>query len=76
MAAKNEESSWLTVEEALDYLKISKTTLYACMKDGRLPFYYVKGTKQRRLARTDLDGLLVPGAAADSDVGDEPDSSA
>lgn len=52
---------WLTTSEAQTYLKVSKTTLYDCMKDGRLPFYYVKGTRQRRIKKSDLDDLMTLG---------------
>lgn len=56
-----EDAVWMTPSEAQTYLRISKSTLYECMKDGRLPFFYLKGTKQRRLKRSDLDGLMVSG---------------
>ena len=53
--------AWLTPAEAQDYLRISKTTLYACMKDGRLPYYYIKRTRQRRIKKQDLDSLMIVG---------------
>lgn len=59
--SESNEDVWLDVVGAMEYLKISKSTLYECMKDGRVPFYYVKGTRQRRLKKTDLDSLLVLG---------------
>lgn len=62
---------WFDVSSALEYLKISKTTLYDCMKDGRLPFYYVKGTRQRRLKRSDLAALLILGKPEELDQADE-----
>lgn len=52
---------WLTMPEAQEYLKISKTTLYDVMRDGRLPFYFIDGTRQRRVKRSDLDALLKRG---------------
>lgn len=52
---------WLTMPEAQEYLKISKTTLYDVMRDGRLPFYFIDGTRQRRVKRNDLDALLKRG---------------
>lgn len=59
------EDTWFDIHGALQYLKTNKTTLYDCMKDGRLPFYYIKGTRQRRLKKSDLDSLLVPGKPGD-----------
>ena len=56
-----ERVEWLTIPETLEYLKVSKSTLYECMSDGRLPFYYVKGTRQRRLKKQDVDSLMVRG---------------
>jgi len=41
------------------------------MKDGRLPFYYIKGTRQRRVKQTDLDALLERGNPNELDVADE-----
>ena len=67
MSEQTEELVWLTIPEAQEYLRISKTTLYECMKDGRLPFFYVKGTRQRRVKRADLDNLLVRGTPEDVD---------
>lgn len=58
---------WLTAPEAQDYLKVSKTTLYNLMKDGRLPFFYISGTRQRRVKQVDLDALLQPGRPEDLD---------
>lgn len=59
--ADKEERIWLGVTEACEYLDVSKVTLYAYMKDKRLPYYYLAGTRQRRIKKTDLDALLVPG---------------
>lgn len=64
------DAVWFDVPGALEYLKISKSTLYECMKDGRLPYYYVKGTRQRRLKKGDLDELLVLGRPDEIDVND------
>ena len=61
MSENLDDSVWMTTTEAQTYLKVSKTTLYDCMKDGRLPFYYVQGTRQRRIKKADLDNLMVIG---------------
>lgn len=58
---------WLTIPEALEYLRVSKSTLYECMSDGRVPFYYVKGTRQRRLKKRDIDNLMVRGVPGEAD---------
>ncbi len=55
------DKAWFNVAEAAEYLVTSKVTLYAYMKDKRLPYYYLAGTRQRRIKKTDLDALLVPG---------------
>jgi excisionase family DNA binding protein len=67
MTQNANETFWLSVPEALEYLSISKSTLYECMKDGRLPFFYIKGTRQRRLRKRDLDNLMVQGKPDDLD---------
>lgn len=72
MAEMLDGTIWLTAPEAQDYLKVSKATLYNLMKDGRLPFYYIKGTRQRRLKQTDLEALLEPGNPDELDTVDEP----
>lgn len=71
MTGPHDEIIWLTVPEAADYLKVSKTTLYNLMKDGRLPFFYIAGTRQRRVRRNDLNGILEPGHPDDLESPDE-----
>jgi excisionase family DNA binding protein len=71
MAESQEGTVWLTAPEAQDYLKVSKTTLYNLMKDGRLPFFYIAGTRQRRVRRHDLDALLQPGNPDELESSDE-----
>lgn len=61
---------WLSISEACSYLGISRPTLYVYMKDGRLPYYYLAGTKQRRLKKEDLDALLVRGSPEEADLED------
>lgn len=76
MKDKIQGSRWLSVTEACAYLSVSKGTLYTYMKDGRLPFYYLAGTRQRRVKQEDLDMLLVRGSPGDEDNDDEEDLSA
>lgn len=71
MAESQEGTVWLTAPEAQDYLKVSKTTLYNLMKDGRLPFFYIVGTHQRRVRRNDLDALLQPGNPDEMEPADQ-----
>lgn len=71
MTVTHDGVAWLTVPEAQAYLKVSKPTIYNLMRDGRLPFYYIAGTRQRRVKQTDLDALLRPGRP--EDVDDEDD---
>jgi excisionase family DNA binding protein len=71
MTGRHDGTIWLTVPEASEYLKVSKTTLYNLMKDGRLPFFYIAGTRQRRIKQADLDALLQPGRPEDLDELDE-----
>jgi excisionase family DNA binding protein len=61
METNDETGHWYTIAEACKYLRVSKATLYANMADGRLPFYTMKGTRNRRLRKSDLDALLEPG---------------
>ncbi len=61
MSDNHDQSRWLTIMEACDYLKVSKPTLYNYMKDRRLPYYTLPGTRSRRIDRNDLDALLEPG---------------
>lgn len=66
MAENVRGNKWMDVSEAAAYLSVSKATLYAYMKDGRLPFFYLAGTRNRRIKQEDLDALLVPGHSTDS----------
>ena len=65
-----EAKLWYSVPEASEYLGISKALLYNLMKGRKLPFYYISGTRQRRLKKEDLDALLVPGNPDEADQED------
>lgn len=67
MGEGTHDDVWFDIDGAMIYLKISRTTLYAAMKDGRLPYFYIKGTRQRRLKKSDLDNLMVSGNPEDVD---------
>lgn len=62
---------WMTVDEASQYLRVTPNTLYNYMKDGRLPFFYLAGTRHRRVKRSDVERLLVPGKPEDESLAAE-----
>ena len=53
---------WMTVAEAMAYLRVSRATLYRLSADGRLPYYTVGSARDRRFRRRDLDAALLPGS--------------
>lgn len=67
------DDEWLTLQDATAYTKIKRGTLYQLMKDNILPWYRVTGTSQRRLKRSDLDKLMVPGHLEDTAENELPD---
>lgn len=73
MEELSEHDRWLSLAEAGKYLGVSRGTLYTYMNDGRLPFYYIKGTNQRRIKKSDIDNLLVPGKPGDPPSGENID---
>ena len=73
MAEQSENTKWMSVAEACAYLSVSKATLYLYMKDGRLPYYHLAGTHQRRVRKSDLEALLIPGRPEDVDTQDDTD---
>lgn len=50
---------WFTVEEAAEYLRVSKRTIYKLTKEGRLPAFRIGQERHRRFRKEDLD--KVPG---------------
>lgn len=57
-----EPQQWMTVAEAMAYLRVSRVTLYRLMGEGRLAFFTIHGERGRRLRRVDLDNVLLPGS--------------
>ena len=51
---------WFTVEEAAQYLRVSKRTIYKWSKHGRLPAYLIGNSRHRRYRRDDLDKVPRP----------------
>jgi len=51
---------WFTVEEAAEYLCVSKRTIYKLTKEGRLPTFRIGKERHRRFRKEDLDRALRP----------------
>ena len=51
---------WFTVEEAAEYLRVSKRTIYKLTKDGRLPAFRIGQERHRRFRKEDLDKVPRP----------------
>lgn len=53
---------WLTVDEAAEYLRVSRRTIYQLMDQGELAYGLMPGrARGRRVRRRDLDELLRRG---------------
>lgn len=46
---------WFTVEEAAQYLCVSKRTIYKLTTEGRLPAFRIGRERHRRFRKEDLD---------------------
>lgn len=46
---------WFTVDEAAEYLGVSKRTVYKWSKEGRLKTYILGKERTRRFRKEDLD---------------------
>jgi excisionase family DNA binding protein len=46
---------WFTVEEAAEYLCVSRRTIYKLTKEGRLPAFRIGKERHRRFRKEDLD---------------------
>ena len=51
---------WFTVEEAAQYLCVSKRTIYKLTEEGRLPTFHIGTERHRRFRKEDLDKSLRP----------------
>jgi len=69
---------WFTVEEAAEYLCVSRRTIYKLTQEGRLPAFRIGKERHRRFRKEDLnkvprapeptrgmDSILVLSASAD-----------
>lgn len=46
---------WFTVEEAAEYLCVSRRTIYKLTEEGRLPTFRIGKERHRRFRKQDLD---------------------
>jgi excisionase family DNA binding protein len=46
---------WFTIEEAAEYLCVSKRTIYKLTHEGRLPAFRIGKERHRRFRKEDLD---------------------
>ena len=51
---------WFTVEEASEYLRVSKRTIYKLTKEGRLTGFRIGKERHRRFRKEDLDKVPLP----------------
>ena len=51
---------WFTVEEAAEYLRVSKRTIYKLTEEGRLPAFRIGQERHRRFRKEDLDKVPRP----------------
>ena len=52
---------WFTIEEAAEYLCVSKRTIYKLTQEGRLPAFRIGRERHRRFRKEDLDKAPRPG---------------
>jgi len=55
---------WFTVEEAAEYLCVSRRTIYKLTKEGRLPAFRIGKECHRRFRKQDMDKVPRPGEDA------------
>ena len=53
---------WFTIEEAAEYLCVSKRTIYKLTQESRLPAFHIGHERHRRFRKEDLDKAPRPGA--------------
>ena len=56
---------WFTIEEAAEYLCVSKRTIYKLTQEGRLSTFRIGRERHRRFRKEDLD--KVPRAPEDTE---------
>lgn len=59
---------WFTIDEAAEYLRVSRRTIYKLTKEGRLPAFRIGYERHRRFRKEDLDRVpLAPAAPPETD---------
>lgn len=58
--------NWFTIEEAAEYLCVSRRTIYKLTKEGRLPAFRIGRERHRRFRKEDLDKVPRVPEAVDS----------
>ncbi len=58
---------WFTVEEASEYLCVSKRTIYKLTEEGRLPAFRIGRERHRRFRKGDLDKVPRLNGTKDAD---------
>jgi excisionase family DNA binding protein len=53
-----EHQQWFTIEQAAEYLQVSKAAVYKWVRQGLLAYYELPSGRGRRFRRDDLDHLL------------------
>lgn len=46
---------WFTIEQAAEYLCVSRRTIYKLTSEGRLPAFQISRERHRRFRKEDLD---------------------
>ena len=57
---------WFTVDEAAEYLCVSRRTIYKLTREGRLPAYRIGRERHRRFRKDDLDRAPRPGGQSEN----------
>jgi len=55
---------WFTIEDAAEYLCVSRRTIYKLTREGRLPAFRIGQERHRRFRKEDLD--KVPRSAEEA----------
>ena len=55
---------WFTVEEAAEYLCVSRRTIYKLTQEGRLPAFRIGKERHRRFRKEDIDKVPRPSEEA------------
>ena len=72
-ASKVAKLEWMTPNEAAEYLRVSRATLYRHFADGSIPGFRMFGEGYLRFKREDLEALMVPVEPSPVEDEDEKD---